>query len=219
MRPLPILVAALASLTAVAPAIAGDCAAPTEAEVRQLHDRWVQSLATMHPDKVLRNYAPDAVFVGLDTATPLADVLAIRNYYVYFLQREPKIAVQNRVIRSGCATASDIGALTVSARPKGNAPYEPLTVRYSVNYEQRDGKWLIVQHHLSVAEVPHAAPPVATSAPAAPAPAVAGFIKRLPAPKKPVAPAANPATEQLVGGWTYTPGVWRDDKGPQFQGD
>lgn len=218
------LTAASLSLVALAiasPSLAAGCVAPSQAEVAALHDRWIQSLATMHPDKVLRNYAPDATLVGLESPKVLGDTHAIRNYFVYFLQREPKIDIESRFVRTGCDTASDVGTMTVEARPKGQAPFEPLHIRYSINYENRDGHWLIVQHHLSVAEKP--APAASTAAaPAAKAPAVAGFVKRLPAPKRTAAPAAkpdDPQTEQLQGGWTYTPARWPQGESPRFLGD
>lgn len=216
------VVSSLALVSAAAPALAAGCVAPSQAEVEQLHARWVLSLATLHPDKVLRNYAPDATFVGLESTRPLTELLAIRNYYVYFLQREPKVEIQERHVRTGCDAASDNGAMTMAARPKANAPHEPLSVRYSISYENRDGKWLIVNHHLSVAEPQPGAPPVAAAGPGAKAPAVAGFLKRLTTSKKRAAAKADPdrpATEQLQGGWTYTPGIWRPDTGPTYFGD
>ena len=47
-----------------------------------------------------------------------------------------------------------------------------------------------------------------------------GFVKRLPSAKLRVQapPTPNPATEQLTGGWTYTPGSWRGEA-PTYQGD
>ncbi len=206
---------------AAAPARAADCVVPSHVEIQQMHDRWAASLATMHPDKVLRNYAPDATMLGLDTPKLHGELLSLRDHYVYFLQREPKVKIDTRVIRAGCDMASDVGTMTMSIRPKSKAPYEAVPVRYSLNYERRDGKWLIVHHHLSVTEGEPAPAPTA-AAPAPKTPAVAGFIKRLPpkaAPVPPAAPAAKgPATEQLVGGWTYTPGVWRNGM-PTYLGD
>lgn len=228
MRPAYILFAVVPSLAtailadAATPARAEGCVTPTAPEIRQLHDRWIASLATMHPDKVLRNYAPDAVFIGLETPAPLIDFLSIRNHYVYFLQREPKIEVRSSATRAGCGTASDIGTMSMSARPRGNAAFEPLVVRYSVSYEHRDAKWLIVQHHLSLAEPPQTiANSAAAAVPSAKPPAVAGYLKRLPTASKRATTARQdqPATEQLEGGWTYTPGIWRPESGPKYQGD
>jgi len=211
----------LTGLWAAAPARAADCVVPSHAEIQQLHERWAASLATMHPDKVLRNYAADATLLGLDSPKLHNEVLSIRDHYVYFLQREPKVKVGNRVIRAGCDSASDVGTMALSARPSSKAPHETIPVRYSLSYERRDGKWLIVHHHLSVTEAEAAPQTAAASAPKAPA--VAGFIKRLPAARPgaagPSAPSAKgPATEQLIGGWTYTPGVWRNGM-PTYLGD
>lgn len=216
----------LTGLWAAGSARAADCVVPSHAEIQQLHDRWAGSLATMHPDKVMRNYAPDATLLGLDSPKLHSEFLSIRDHYVYFLQREPKIRIDSRVIRAGCDSASDVGTMALSARPSSKAPHETIPVRYSLSYERRDGKWLIVHHHLSVTE-DVAGQATAGAAPAPKVPAVAGFIKRVPAPKArpasaaPGTPAAGdkgPATEQLIGGWTYTPGVWRNGM-PTYLGD
>lgn len=199
-------------------ALAVDCAQPSVAEVEQLHDRWAQSLTTIHPDKVLRNYAPDATLIGLDAAELLADDIAIRNYYVYFLQREAKPRFENRVVHTGCDTASEVGTMTLSIRPKAKAPAEPLPVRYSINYERRGDKWLIVHHHLSVMEHPAspASKPVVMAPPPARKPEVAGFIKRAATsrPRKQVPTSAAPGGD----GSDYMPGTWRNGS-PVFQGD
>lgn len=220
----------IAGLWVGAPAKAADCMAPSQAEIEQLHVRWAASLATMHPDKVLRNYAPDATMIGLETPTLLADHMAIRNHYVYFLQREPKIEVQDHVVRTTCAAATDTGAMVMSLRPKAKAAHENVTVRYSLSYEQLDGKWLITHHHLSIAEpaprqvsaAPDHQPPLAANTPPPKAPAVAGYVKRLQPAKAQRAPAAakpaKPATERLQDGTTYTPAIWRNNV-PNFPDD
>ncbi len=190
---------------ATATVSADSCATAALSEIHALFDRWNDSLATRHPDRVLRNYAADAIMIGLDINNLRDGFLEIRDHYVYFLQREPSAKPESRSIRLGCNTATDTGIQAMTLRPKAKAPFEVVKVRYSLSYEYRAGAWLIVHHHLSA--LPEPPKPV-------PGPVVAGFIKRAAdaaktvdvkkaSPAKPAAaaPARNEGTYYRAGSW------------------
>ena len=59
-----------------------ECAAIGEAEVSALFDRWNSSLATLDPDKVVANYAPDGVLLDTLSNMPRTTPDEIRSYFV-----------------------------------------------------------------------------------------------------------------------------------------
>ena len=183
----------------------GACAPVSEADVASWHEKWVASLETRHPDRVMRNYATDSTMIGLDANDMRSGFLEIRDHYVYFLQREPDAKVDSRAVRTGCNTASDVGIQTMTLRAKANAPVETIKVRYTLNYEFRDEVWRIVHHHLSAMPI---------SVPAKP-PAVAGFVRRTDPKTAPTRPSSSSgsqsaATAAAMPAMTYRPAPWTD---------
>jgi uncharacterized protein (TIGR02246 family) len=157
------------------------CVELKEVEAAILQARWLTSLATGHPDKVLRNYAADAVLIGHDTNAVRTTPAAIRDFYVQFLAREPQVRMESRTLRLGCHTASDAGVHQMTLKSRTRGPNETILVRYSFIYERRDGSWLIVHHHASI--LPEKAPA---------APAVASFVKRTAGGSPKAGPGAAP---------------------------
>jgi uncharacterized protein (TIGR02246 family) len=199
---------AVATIASTEAALAEDtmqCAPLSTADVHELYDRWAEALKTLHPDKVLRTYAKDSTFGGIGPGAVREGFLEIRDYYVHFLQREPLAVSLSRTVRVGCNSATDVGVQELQLRPKAKQKYETLASRYTLNYEFRDGNWLIVNHHMS--HMPEGIPAAMAQAPVSRVTAVAGFIKRLPEAKK---AASSSTTETLTNGWTYTPGTWID---------
>jgi uncharacterized protein (TIGR02246 family) len=126
------------------------CVQTTPAQIAALFDRWNESLATHDPDKVTANYAPDAVLLATVSNRPRTDSAAIKDYFVHFLELNPRGVIDTRTIRIGCNTASDVGTYTFSLSGKTPGTTETVKARYSYVYEWRDGRWLIVHHHSSV---------------------------------------------------------------------
>lgn len=192
---------AMAGAVSAAQPLPPGCASLSESDLIALHTRWAASLETRHPDRVLKNYAPDATLIGLDGGDMRSGQLDIRDHYVYFLQREPSAKAEDRSLRIGCNAASDSGVQTMSLRPKAKVPAETVKVRYSLMYELRGDAWMIVHHHLSIVPTKPAA-----------APAVAGFIKRAPVPRRTAPSAASPASDEAsrrpdwIGSIFDTPG-------------
>jgi uncharacterized protein (TIGR02246 family) len=132
------------------------CAPITSDEVEILFERWAKSLLTGHPDRVTRNYAPDAVLLATTSNTPRTNYAEIRDYYFNFLQREPRVRNESRKIRIGCNVATDIGVYSFALNGPVPGTVATLVARYTFIYEQRDGAWLIVHHHSSAMPEPEA---------------------------------------------------------------
>jgi uncharacterized protein (TIGR02246 family) len=125
------------------------CAQVTEQEIAALFDRWNASLAMHDLDKVTANYAPDAVLLPTVSNRPRTDSAGIKDYFVHFLERNPRATIDSRTIRIGCNTASDFGTYTFKLSGKTPGTTEVVKARYSFIYELRDGKWVIIHHHSS----------------------------------------------------------------------
>lgn len=150
MKLLPLAVLALVPAFAVdakGPAKDADtatCRQTTEQEIAGLFDRWNASLATLDPDKVTANYAPNAVLLPTVSNTPRTNHEEIRAYFVDFLQKTPQGKIDRRIVKLGCNLAQDVGVYTFTL--KGG---QKVQARYTYVYEFRDGRWLISHHHSS----------------------------------------------------------------------
>jgi uncharacterized protein (TIGR02246 family) len=132
------------------------CAPITSDEVEVLFERWAKALLTGHPDRVTRNYAPDAVLLATTSNTPRTNYAEIRDYYFNFLQLEPRVRNESRKIHIGCNVATDVGVYTFTLNGPVPGTVATLVARYTFIYEQRDGVWLIVHHHSSAMPEPAA---------------------------------------------------------------
>lgn len=121
-----------------------ECAAIRETEVSALFDRWNSSLATLDPDKVVANYAPDGVLLATLSNKPRTTPDEIRSYFVKFLAKHPQGKIDRHIIRIGCNVAQDIGIYTFTFKDG-----KSVQARYSYIYEWTNGKWLIAHHHSS----------------------------------------------------------------------
>ncbi len=170
---------------------AGTCTKPSDGEIAALFDRWSTSLATLHPDRVLKNYSATAMLLPLASHAVRRGDAEIRDYFVYFLQRQPRASVAERTVRADCNLASDTGVYALTMKSRQGPGTETLRVRYSFIYEKRGDDWRIVHEHASVSPEKGTpdrialvnADPLATDA-AGPK-AVAGFVKRASARRRP----------------------------------
>ena len=146
-----VFIAAIAALCIPAAAYAQSnqqCAPVTEEQVAGLFDRWNASLQTKSPDEVVKNYAPGAVLLPTVSNKPRTNPAEIRDYFVHFLAKNPKGAINSRTIHIGCNDAFDVGTYTFTVTD-ADGKASQVAARYSFVYELRDGKWLIVHHHSS----------------------------------------------------------------------
>ena len=138
---------AAAALVLATPAFAqsqATCAAATEAQIAGLFDRWNSSLATLDPDKVVANYAPDAVLLPTVSNKPRTKPAEIREYFVKFLKNSPQGQIDSRTIKVGCNVAQDVGTYTFKFKDGST-----VHARYTYVYEWTGGNGLIGHHHSS----------------------------------------------------------------------
>ena len=130
------------------------CARIDPHQVAALFDHWNAALKTADPEKVTRDYAPDAILIPTVANEPRIGSKAIRAYFVDFLKRQPQGAITGRTIRIGCNFALDAGTYTFTL--KGDQPGSTTQVpaRYTFLYEPRGGHWLIAHHHSSLMAEP-----------------------------------------------------------------
>ncbi|WFU12779.1 SgcJ/EcaC family oxidoreductase (plasmid) [Rhizobium sp. CB3090] len=132
------------------PALAEQCAPITKPQVERLFDRWNASLATLDPEKVVENYAPDAVLLPTLSNKPRLTQKERREYFVGFLKKHPQGKINSRTIKIGCNDALDIGLYTFTLKDGAKVP-----ARYTFTYEFKHGKWLISSHHSSAMPEKH----------------------------------------------------------------
>lgn len=140
-----------APVFAQAPASAS-CVPADERQITALFDRWNASLATLDPDKVVANYAPDAVLLPTVSNQARTNPQEIRDYFVKFLKGSPHGKIDQRVVKIGCNVAQDVGTYTFKFKDG-----KTVHARYSYVYEWVNGQWLIAHHHSSAMPEPVAA--------------------------------------------------------------
>lgn len=183
------------------------CAVVTADEIAALFDRWNATVATAHPDKMTRLYAPDATLLPANGTAPRTGYAAIRDYFVYALQGQPRAEVVSRAIRAGCDMATDTGVQTVSTGVKGTpGAVETEKQRYTLVYRRFGGNWLIEHHHASKLadgdDAARAAKPIRL-------PVVAGYVRR--ANETPRPQSLRPAGASIpVATGGYKSGTWSD---------
>lgn len=121
-----------------------DCRAADSSEIAGLFDRWNASLATLDPDKVTANYAPEAVLLPTVSNQMRRSPAEIRDYFVKFLKNGPQGKIDQRTIRVGCNVAQDVGSYTFQFKDGST-----VQARYTYVYEWVQGQWLIAHHHSS----------------------------------------------------------------------
>jgi uncharacterized protein (TIGR02246 family) len=119
-----------------------------EAEISKLFDRWNQSLQSRNPDRVIANYATDAILLPTGSNLPRTNDREIRDYFEHFLKLKPVAVINMRVIRISSNLSMDSGLYTFTLIKNGKKIEVP--ARYTFEYQKIDGQWLIVGHHSSI---------------------------------------------------------------------
>ena len=144
MNQLGLAVLAATTFSTSAMAFDAQCASTDEAAVASLFDRWNSSLKTHDSDKVVANYADDAVLLPTVSNKPRTNHEEIKDYFNAFLKKDPSGVIDRRIIKIGCNIAQDVGTYTFTF--KGG---QKVSARYTFVYEYKDGDWLIAHHHSS----------------------------------------------------------------------
>ncbi|MEU9256690.1 SgcJ/EcaC family oxidoreductase [Streptomyces sp. NPDC048270] len=145
------LVTAATATAGIGAAVSDGGSKPTEKEIAALFDGWNNSLQTGDPEKVAARYAKDAVL--LPTASPeiRTDRAGIVDYFEYFLKTKPKgEKIRSVITILDKDSAIDAGLYEFHLTDSRTGEKRTVEARYTYEYEKRNGKWLIVNHHSSV---------------------------------------------------------------------
>ncbi len=162
------------------------CAVPDAALATTLFEGWNAALKTQHPDRVTRLFETDGGFLGFASPIARTGYMPIRDYFLYFLQYEPKAQVTERHVETGCNFLVDQGTYVWSLKSRSTGAVETHEARYRFIYELSGGQWRIAQFVDTLAgsePVPGFAVPAPTSPRvavinAANGTAVAGYVRR-----------------------------------------
>jgi uncharacterized protein (TIGR02246 family) len=139
-----LLILGFASLT-----LAGskeDVAAATQA--------WIDAMSSHDPERVVALYDPEAVLWGTRSPTLRDNPATVRDYFNILKTVPPsyKAVMGEQRIRIYGDIAINTGTYTFSEDRDGKPISRP--ARFSFVYRNRDGRWLIVDHHSSAVPAP-----------------------------------------------------------------
>ncbi len=110
---------------------------------------WVEAFNSRNAARISSLYDAEAVLTDAGESKPRVGTAAIEEYYKTAAKRSTqRVALGERNIRLLGDTAIDSGTLTYFEMRDGNATTTPR--RYSLTYQKRAGKWLIVDHQTSI---------------------------------------------------------------------
>eukprot|EP00980_Cylindrotheca_fusiformis_P000807 scaffold197_cov129-Cylindrotheca_fusiformis.AAC.4 len=115
-------------------------------QVRELFNLWNDALCTLDPDAVAQRYSKKAVLLPTVSDTPRTDYDSIRDYFVTFLQREPKGEIVESYVTSGGSWCKDVGIYKFTMGTDNSV----VAARYTFLYVLENGEWKISHHHSSV---------------------------------------------------------------------
>ena len=139
-----------AESVAAKPAKAAKAAEPAKAKIAGLFDTWNAALETGDAEKVADLYASDAVLLPTVSNKVRTDHAGIVDYFEHFLENKPvgkKVQTIVNVLDGNSAIDTGVYEFTLTNPDTGAKSV--VEARYTYEYEKRDGKWLIVNHHSS----------------------------------------------------------------------
>ena len=144
-----ILIAATVFLALAASPLAATsstCTPQQEADILALFAQWNRSLATGDAAKVDANYARDAVLIPtLSNQIRNTPAERIAYFKAEFLPKKPSGKIDKHYLKCIGDVAINSGLYTFTFGDGTKA-----AARYTFVYQkQRDGKWLIIEHHSS----------------------------------------------------------------------
>jgi uncharacterized protein (TIGR02246 family) len=118
-------------------------------EVAAATQAWANAMTRHDIDGVLALYDPEAVLWGTRSPTLRADPARLREYFNVLRTVPPsyKAVLGEQRIRIYGDIAINSGSYTFSEVRDGKEIVRP--ARFSFVYRNRDGRWLIVDHHSS----------------------------------------------------------------------
>ncbi|MBI4207637.1 MAG: SgcJ/EcaC family oxidoreductase [Betaproteobacteria bacterium] len=149
----------LASLSGCA-TTAGDGSGAKE-QVAAATRAWIDAMGSHDQERVLALYDPEAVLWGTTSPTIRVNPVSIRGYFNFLRTAPPyyRGVLGEQRIRVYGDLAINTGTYTFIG-PALDAAGNPISrqARFSFVYRNRDGRWLIVDHHSSAVPAPKPAP-------------------------------------------------------------
>jgi len=112
---------------------------------------WIDAVNSHDPERVVVLYDPEAVLWGTVSPTIRDSPAAIRGYFQTLRTSPPeyKVVIGEQRVRVYGDTAINSGTYTLlSVAVRDGKPIN-IAARFSFVYRNRDGRWLIVDHHSS----------------------------------------------------------------------
>ncbi len=115
---------------------------------------WIDGMNSHNAERVVALYDPEAVLWGTRSSTLRDNPAAIRDYFNILRTVPPsyKVVLGEQRIRVYGDIAINTGTYTFSEDLEGKPITRP--ARFSFVYRNRDGRWLIVDHHSSAVPAP-----------------------------------------------------------------
>lgn len=153
-RTLILLCALLVLLACPSPALAG----PKE-DVATATQAWIDAMNSRDPERMVALYDPEAVLWGTLSPTIRDSPSATGNYFrpLSTFPPEFKAIIGEQRVRVYGDTAINSGTYTFLSGAVRDGKRIDLAARFSFVYRNRDGRWVIVDHHSS--RVPAPPPP------------------------------------------------------------
>ena len=146
-----ILLSALLALACPSPAPAGpkeDVAAATQA--------WIDAMNSRDTERVVVLYDPEAVLWGTVSPTIRDNPTTIRDYFKTLPTFPPEFkgVIGEQRVRVYGDTAINSGTYTfLNVAVRDGKPIN-IAARFSFVYRNRDGRWVIIDHHSSAVPAP-----------------------------------------------------------------
>ncbi|MEP7067974.1 MAG: SgcJ/EcaC family oxidoreductase [Usitatibacter sp.] len=137
-------------------AVLAACAMPGESrnegarqrEVADATAAWVAAYNSRDPSRITALYDREAILWGTSSGTIRTDPAAIAEYFKNAGRRpEARVSVIDQHVRVFGDVALNTGAYTFTDVQDGRAVSRP--ARFTFVYRNRDGRWLIADHHSS----------------------------------------------------------------------
>jgi len=118
---------------------------------------WIDAMGSHDPERVVGLYAPEAVLWGTTSPALRDNPATVRDYFNFLRTAPPyyKGVLGEQRIRVYGDLAINTGTYTFIG-PARDAAGKPISrpARFSFVYRNRDGRWLIVDHHSSAVPLP-----------------------------------------------------------------
>jgi uncharacterized protein (TIGR02246 family) len=154
-----VLLVLVTVLSACATITGGDSVA--KQQVATATQAWIDAMGSHDQARVLALYEPEAVLWGTTSSAIRDNPSSIREYFDFLPTAPPyyKGVLGEQRIRVYGDMAINTGTYTFIG-PALDAAGKPVSrpARFSFTYRNRDGRWLIVDHHSSAVPAPKPAP-------------------------------------------------------------